>query len=227
MAEPGITAFFRTHPIVNERLSIEKARPIFDEIEVCEIRFAGNRDNVGVFPAHDITTQMARADGSTQPVSYAERFADEYEAFTKGKQQTVSGTPLSEVPFLTEAKRAELRKLNIHNVETLATLDGAPLKTLGMDGRQYVDQAKAYLERAASSANDTRLAAENAQLRDEVERLRSLQSSAPKKTGGPDFEGMSEDDLKRFIKDKTGEAPRGNPSLASLVRMATDANKGG
>jgi hypothetical protein len=75
-------------------------------------------------------------------VTYAEVYNEQYRKFKAGQQQTVSGTPLSEAPFLTEGKRRELRALNIHTVEQLAGLDGANLKTLGMGGREWKNQAR-------------------------------------------------------------------------------------
>ena len=46
---------------------------------------------------------------------------------------------------------------------------------------------------------------------------------AEKTVAGADpYEGMSDDDLKAAIKDKSGQGVRGNPSRATLIRMMGD-----
>ena len=64
-----------------------------------------------------------------------------------------AGTPLSELTFLSQGKRLELKALNIHTAEALASLDGGPLKMLGIGGREMKNQAAAYLAKAAGNAD--------------------------------------------------------------------------
>src|SRR5262249_55226253 len=151
---------------------------------------------------------------------------------------------------LTAGKRLELKALNIYTAEQLAALDGQPLKQLGMSGRSLKDQASAYLDAAQGSADVTRLAAENAELREMMKRLQAqvanlastdpspiaepdegdienealVRSTAVRATGAmnaaPEFSDWADADIKEWIRDETGSAPRGNPSHATLVAMA-------
>lgn len=52
--------------------------------------------------------------------------------------------------------------------------------------------------------------------------------TAPGQTGeqASAFQGMDAVALKAFIKDKTGSAPKGNPSLETLLRLAEEAAAG-
>jgi hypothetical protein len=159
---------------------------------------------------------------------------------------------VEELPFLSAAKRAELKALNIHTAEALAQLDGTPLTRLGMGGREMKNQAQAYLDRAKEGAMDAKLAAQNARLQEELEKMREtlanvmekLSPTARKKveaeqeeeeagTQGPQgntglqdsaFEKWSDDDLRAFIKEQTGTGVRGQPAHSTLVAMAEEAS---
>lgn len=158
---------FRVHTTPNEVKTKQAGRPIFDEMEVVEIRFAGDKQKVAVFPAHDIDPEATRANNN-EPVTYAMRYGDQYRAFKNQTEQSVTGTPLEELPFLTQARRRELKALNIHTAEALAALDGQPLKQIGPGGREQKNQAQAYIDNAAGSADVTAMAAELASLRQQL-----------------------------------------------------------
>jgi hypothetical protein len=138
--EKGVTAAFEMFPTVNIAKSKIAGRPIYDEIELCRIYLAGNKQTVGAFPAHDVWNyQKQMTEWGTEermPVTYAMRFNRQYLEFKSGGKQSFSGTLLTELPFLTSAKRLELKALNIHTAETLASIDSNALKMLGAGGRE-------------------------------------------------------------------------------------------
>jgi hypothetical protein len=161
---------FKTLVTPDEQASKTAGRPIFREMEVVEIRFPGNRQSVPVFPAHDHepnATRESMAQGG-EPITYAMHFSKQYQQFKSSQTQTVSGTPVEELPFVTASKRSELKALNIHTAEALASLDGTPLKQLGMGGRELKVQAQAYLDNAAGTADVTALAAQVAALQQQI-----------------------------------------------------------
>ena len=224
---------FYNEAVLNERQTKEQGRPIYDDREFCEIRSAGNRQTVWVFPAHEVwKVQPNDMTGVPDQITYAMRFNDQYKKFKAGQAQTMSGTPLEEAPFLTQAKRLELKALNVHTLEQLAAIDGAPLKQLGMGGREWKNQAIAYLEKAAGTSDVTKLAADVAGLRDtlsekdkEIAELReALKGNAKSKSDNSPFKDWEVDDLKNWIAEQTGAKPRGNPSHATLVQMADEVN---
>ncbi|ESX44281.1 hypothetical protein X764_03720 [Mesorhizobium sp. LSHC440A00] len=67
-----------------------------------------------------------------------------------------------------------MKALGVHTVEQLASLDGTPLKQLGMGGRELKNQAQAYLDNAAGSADIVNLAAQVAALTQQLADERRL-----------------------------------------------------
>ena len=133
--DASVVALFKTLAVKNESESIKQNRPVFDDVDVVELRYPGSK-NVGCYPATGFSHWIVSPiDGSQQPLTYAERFKRQYQQFKSESVQTKSGTPLSYALFLTEARRAELRAQNIYTVEALAAIDGMELKNLGMNGR--------------------------------------------------------------------------------------------
>jgi len=216
---------FFIHTVQDQKRSKEEGRPIFKDIECVEIRMAANKQTVAVFPAHEFWA-WGEIDGVRQKITYAMRFADQYKRFKASEAQVMTGTPLEELPFLTQAKRSELKALSIYTAEALASLDGTPLKQLGMGGRELKNQAEAYLAKATDSAAVTRLAAENESLRAALAQMQSAQQGAPfSSMVATPFDDMDEEALKEWIKDASGSRPRGNPSKETLVRMANEINE--
>jgi hypothetical protein len=127
--DASLVVLFRLHAERNEAKSVAEGRPIFDDVEVCDIRLPGSR-NYGTYPAH--TRSHWRIDpysGSQTEITYAQRFPRQYEQFCAHAAQTKSGTPLDYAPFITAGRRAELRAQNIYTVEQLAAIDGQELRT--------------------------------------------------------------------------------------------------
>ncbi|RWG02572.1 hypothetical protein [Mesorhizobium sp.] len=171
-----VNVTFRNHVMPDEQASRTAGRPIFTEMEVCDLSFPANRQTKATYPAHDAEPNATResfANGGGV-VTYAQLYNKQYLAFKDGAAQPLSGTPLAEAPFLKESKRRELKALGIHTVEQLASLDGTPLKQLGMGGRELKNQAQGYLDAAAGSADVTNLAAQVAALTAQLAEERRL-----------------------------------------------------
>jgi hypothetical protein len=211
--------------------SAKAGRPIFKDEEMIRIRIAGDKHSVLVAPAH---SQSSIRDPNTNfRLSYAQLHSGPYEAFKKGVEFHGNGTPLSELPFLTESQRKELRALNIHTAEALASLDGTMLSRVGMQARPMKTQAEAYLERAAKSAGVSQLAAENEDLKARLARLEAMMAGnqaplamAPdpqvnKNSPFADWDGES---IRTWLKENRGPTPGPNTSLGKLVKIADDHN---
>src|SRR5262249_23190329 len=126
-----LLVLFTNLAIKNEAKSVAEGRPIYDDTEQCQIRIPGNRSTQPYFPAHAVSHWHTDPyTGGQRQVTYAERFDHEYRQFKEHATQTKTGTPLTEMPTLSEGRRAELRALNIYTVEQLAGVDGQELKNL-------------------------------------------------------------------------------------------------
>jgi len=206
--ESLVTPFFKTVAQLDPHASKAQGRPIYHDMEVCEVRIAGDRNFKPEFPAHSMWNKI-----EGEEITYAQRWPAQYARFKENVEQTADGTPLSELPFLTEAKRMELRGLKVYTAEALASIEGKNLQTLGIEGREWKTQASAYLSRASGSAETVRLASEVEILK---ARLAAFEGAAPE----------SEDDksaLKDAIEAKGLPRPRGNPSVETLQRMLAEA----
>lgn len=205
-----VVPFFKNVANQDDIASKKAGRPIFKDMEVVEIRIAGDRNFSPIFPAHSMWKRI-----NGEEITYAQRFSAAYERFAAGREQVAEGTPLSELPFLTEAKRAELRALKVYTAEALAALDGKNLTNLGGQGREMKNQAIAYLDKSGGTAGATALAAEVEALRAELAAIRNGEVEAP--PADDEKEAM-----KARIAELTGSRPRGNPSVETLRDMLSE-----
>jgi len=220
--DENLVAVFKYIPLQNPGKTLAEGRPIFDDVEVCEIRVPGSRD-VKVFPSTEVTRWIIDPEtGEQTKQTYAERFRHQYQQFKAKAQQTKSGTPLAAVPFLSEGKRAELRAQNIYTVEALAAIDGAELKNLGQGGREWKNSAQVYLEESKRGAPNLQMQAElealkarNAILEEDLALKKAREAQATS-----EFKNMSAEQLREYIATNSGQAPLGTLNKAVLVRMA-------
>ena len=226
-----LVVLFRHHPTQNALKTAAEGRPIFDDQEMCEIRIPGGKD-VKVFPALALSPQLIvnPYTGEEKQITYAERFKHQYQQFKAQTAQTKSGTPLDYAPFLTEARRAELRAQNVYTVEQLAALDGVELKNLGPGGREYKNNAEEYLAESKAGVPTQQMAAElealrarNAVLEGDVA-LRSERAAVQPQEAPTDFDDMTAEQLRDYVTTHTGHAPVGGSlKHKDLKRMAIEA----
>lgn len=230
---------FFSDAVQDKKRSKQEGRPIFADKEFVRIKFVGDPKRELVAPADDKFRRSPEGSGYD---TYADAFPRHYEAFKKGQAFIGEGTPISELPFLTESKRKELRALEIHTAEALAHLDGANLERLKMGGRELKNQAQAWLDKANGSADMTRFAAENAALHDQIEALKKQMAEfmtgntppAQKDTGvnvlpaqpsqNSPFADWDDDTIRLWIVEQGGEKPHHNCSHDTLVAKADELN---
>jgi hypothetical protein len=231
--DASLVVVFSNLAVKNEAASTKAGRPMFDDVEHVTIRAPGMRSTVGVYPAMSFTDWVTDPNtGEQVKRTYAERFSHQYQQFKAKQHQTVQGTPLDFLPFLTEARRAELRALNVYTAEQLAGVDGQELKNLGLGGRDMKNSCMEYLANAKTNAGSAQAAAENEALRarlqiveDDKAVLEQRLATAQLQSGSAgegEFANMSDDQLREFITTKTGHAPQGSLSRKTLLRMAQD-----
>jgi hypothetical protein len=232
---PHLHVEFLMVAVPDVKATREKGRPIFQDVEHCRIRWTGDKGRELIEPAHqfvdrDPQTNMGR--------SYAQKYPLHYQHFkAQLSQEAVNGTPLSELPFLTEAKRAELRALNVMTAEGLAGMDGAFLQKLGMGARELKNQARAWIDKAAGGAVENRMAEELAARDTEIEALKAQMAlvlasqqavitpapvAAVVDDGPSPFDTWDVETLKTFILERTGRRPAGNPGHKTLVKSANE-----
>ena len=218
-----LVVIFKNMAVENPLKSLEAGRPIFDDVEHCVITAPGSHD-IKVFPANSFARWVSDPYGRDRvKQSYAERFSHQYQQFKAHVAQTKSGTPLEYAPFLSEARRAELKSQNVYTVEALADIEGDELKNLGPGGRDMKNQAMEYIAASQATAPTKQMLAEleglrarNAVLEEDIKRKYQVEPAN-------EFDDMTDKQLREFITVNTGQAPQGNVARRTLVRMAMDA----
>ncbi len=215
----------------SKRESEEQGRPIFKDVEKVRIRMAGDKGTELVAPAH--SGSSVRDPVTNRRLTYAELHRKPYEAFKANVEYMGEGTPLRELPFISNARAKELNALNIYSAEALAQLDGDALKRAGMGTRDLKNQAKAYLDKAASGAIISGVTQENEALRKQVEELtaRMDQLSAASTEEPPatasetsPFKDWKGEDIANWIVDNGGEKPHHKCAHGTLVQKADELN---
>ncbi len=205
---------------LNDDKTARAGQPVHDEM--VEILYAGDKHTVTVALAHE-KHQFVRDLSGRRWISYAEQFPQQYEAFKKGLDQQAVGTPLTELPFLSDKKRAEMRGLNVHTAEALAALEGAGLSKLGPYARSYKTQAQAYIERMAGMSSEVALRNEIEDLKARLTALTEAQSAAPAKPTSP-FDGWTEDEMRAFLTANNKPDPHARTGRKKLVELCEQLN---
>ena len=220
-----LVVLFRYEPLPNPEKSLAEGRPIFDDVEICEIRSPGTKD-VKVYPATAISADGWVTDpytGRQKQRTYAERFSHQYRQFKSEAAQTKTGTPLEYAQFLSAGRKAELRAQNVYTVEQLAAIDGNELKNLGPGGREFKNQAMEYIAESKADAPNKQMVAELEALKARNAILEEdLQGKKQRESDEGEFEPMTLEELREYITTNTGRGVVGQPSRKTLVRMAME-----
>jgi len=107
-------------------------------------------------------------DGYVVPMMYKEKYAEQYRKFKAGEVQTKDGTPLEALTFLTAARVKEFKALNIYTAESMASLEGASLKSLGQGGLEWKQPLANLEEQHIASDTPRRLAGASPSLADGI-----------------------------------------------------------
>lgn len=214
----SITPIFKYERILNENRSLDEGRPVVDIVEVVQMRFSHDRNYSPVFPV-DATYRTIRG----RPITFAERWADQYRAFLSGDEQIAVGTPLEELkPYgITPAQISLCRAQNIHSIEALNQLEGVGRKRIGMVGNDIIPMAKKWEEARITALNNEH-GDEIAKLKAEIEALKAKGEHPAQQEPAPvddPYAGHSDAELKEMIEKATGAKPRGNPSRSTLLAM--------
>lgn len=215
-----VTVRFYHGAILNSARSEQEGRKVYDDLEMCEIKFPGDISRTWVGPAHKAFSMFRPKPGEDSEKGFltpAERFPEHYKRFKATDPQAQrSGTPLEHLPFLTPAKVYELKAQNIFTAESLAHLSESAITKLHV--RPLVERTKVWLGEAEASAVVAKAQAEKQALADQFEALRAeieaLKAGKAPASDGPD--GWSDEALRAFLADR-GANPRANAARDKLV----------
>lgn len=203
----GLHVVFFDKRRLDRKASDEAKSPIYHMVPYVRIKIPGDNKRVIEAPANervylnkdvfsnamdDEWTRRSQAQGAGR-MSYAEFFPQHWAVFEANRQEVyIEGTPVDQLYGLTDANRATLKGQNVLSIETLASLEGKRLSSLGMGAQRMKDLATEYLAKAnggseAVEALQTENAEMQAQLRALSEQLAAMKEvqPAPKRTRRP------------------------------------------
>lgn len=212
-----ITPYFQHMNLLNQVRSEQEGKAVYEVKEVCQLRFAGDRNYSPVVPVDS----MYRKQG-LNVITFAERWADQYRQFLNGDAQIADGTPLEELtPYgITPAQLSLCRALKIYTIESLHQLEGANLRSLGVHANTLKPMVKKYMQARNTGVNHSK----------EIEELKrqiaELSTKVPEQSASEDeidealYGAMTGDELRAIIEEKTGTKPDGRLGHDALVNMA-------
>jgi hypothetical protein len=160
---------FYTRAVKNEFKTSEAGRPIFDEKPFVKIIVPGDKNMILDTPA---------------TMEHQHRFPKQWERYQNGQKQSMDGTPLEAVTWLTVGQVAELKALNIFSVEQLSDVPDQ-LAQRFMGAFELRRKAQAFIEASKGEAATSKLAhelemrdAQIAQLQEQMAQLLGAQKAA-------------------------------------------------
>lgn len=134
--DKNLAVRFYKMPLKNESESDKAGRPIYDDVDMIEIRVRGDRHNVIIRP--------------TRPGD-KKRFRGIWKEYEEGVTAKVTGTPLAEWPPMSASMVEELKYLQFFTVEQLAEAnDDVCSRVPGLVGLK--NKARAFIEFAKGAA---------------------------------------------------------------------------
>lgn len=188
---------FEMRAIHQEAESEAAGRPIYKDVPHIKIMFPGDKNKLIYRPIKTISDQTGRSD--------PERFPRHWAAFQAQESHVNEGTPIEEWPPLTKSQAKELKSINIHTVEMLASLPDTALDGLGLGGRSLRDKSIEWLNAASQKNKQLKVLMDEVQdwkskyesLQEQINELKALKES-------PESDSFTE------VKPK----PRGRPKAA-------------
>lgn len=127
---------FKIHSELSQHKSKLAGAPIYDDIEVVEIRNPGEKEPITV----------------AADEFHKRRFPRQYEAFKKGIENHQGGSPLELLFPASPSTVKQLQHFNIYSIQQLAAIADSAITQIPM-GQTLVDKAKAYMAKAGAGQN--------------------------------------------------------------------------
>jgi hypothetical protein len=164
----GIT--FAYHPFIDHERSKAEGRPIYQDVEMIEVRIPGSRDVLIRTVTDEDRMQHSRL----------------YEHFKTVNSEIINGTPLTEFPFITAAERKELEYFNVYTAEQLVGMADNHFDKMRVNCRDMIKKVDAHLKNAKDTAFVTSVTQENENLKREIDVLKGQMNDLISRMGNED-----------------------------------------
>jgi hypothetical protein len=173
----GTALRFYTQPTKNNFQSEKHGRPIFDTSLMVEVMVPGSRESTPQFEVERVYCEEVGLDKKTgerihERSEKYELYLVQINAFKANSGEGLTeGTPIGQWGQVDAGTAASLRAVGIFTVEQLASISDGNLTNVGMGARVLREQAQAFLQTRQFGIPTAAMAAENANLKSETERL--------------------------------------------------------
>lgn len=164
--ENGSIVEFYRDAVQNNFKSAQEGRPIFDEKDFIRITTPGDTRTVVVEQVNSM---------------HQRQYPRAWEAYSKGMDEIQEGTPISQWNQASLSQAKELAHFNVRTVEQLAGVSDGHLQHMGPGYQALRARAQQYLSASKGEADETALARENEQLREQVALLKEQLAAIPKR----------------------------------------------
>lgn len=147
-----------------------EGRPCYKNAEFIRMVFPGDTSKERIRPV--------RLESDGREPSDPERFPKQWAAFKSQTQQVQDGTPIEQWPPINKAQAMELKALNIHTVEQLASVHDGNLTWMG--ARELRDNAAAWLREAETGKETISLRNQIVELQNQITALQNTNAAMPK-----------------------------------------------
>lgn len=165
---------FSVMPVEDRTQLLTNGKYGFRNVEVAHVTRPGQRDTVvREAEAWLADLQKRSADGMV-PANWFTHFSAMYEAWKKGLEMPMEGTPLRGWSLLLPAAVENLLLLGFQTVEQLAAADETAVQRIGVGGVRMRELARDWLassDQGKAAAAQEALRVENAALRERVDTL--------------------------------------------------------
>lgn len=159
---------FETQTIEDRAATLANGNYTEKNVDMVIITPIGSKDEIPMFVADWLTQLETHVREERIPRKWRDQYKEAYEAWKKGQEIPLNGTPIKGWSLLSPAQQNNIIAANIRTVEDLATANGEALQRIGMGGQELKQRAEAWLKAAAGAGV---LVQENTLLRAKVKQL--------------------------------------------------------
>lgn len=137
---------FERRPIEDRATSLTAGHVVTKDVDYAIITPVGSRDEI----PREVKDWFAQLKGQVKdqriPEKFQEYYTRAYEAWKRGEDIPVEGTPIKGWQVLSPSQQANVLAANVRTVEDLALANGEAITRIGMGGHEIKQKAEAWLK---------------------------------------------------------------------------------
>lgn len=142
---------FEKKAVENREAEIEKGRYGFKDVYMAFVTRPGSRDTVEIEVESWLKQLADRATTGLVPANWLPHFQQQFEAFKKGEEAPLNGTPILGWALLSPAEQKTVIAGGIKTIEDLAAANDEALMRVGMGSRVWKTKAETWLKEVVSA----------------------------------------------------------------------------